>query len=529
MKKIYSIFMMLFITAMIGAQGTETFEAQTVLTSGYADGTFSGETTGVIVNYTHSRNEGLTTADDYSITGKGLMLRRASDSYVEFVIPNGVGTFTFQYRKAFTGAAPRQLEVLVNNVVAATTAEFGGVSGADATVYTQNVTVNQSGSTTIKIKNVGTTTTNRQTTIDNVSWTAGSTQPSILVSPAFINFGNISSGATSGVETVNVSGSNLTAAPTYSITGPAASMYNVTGTLTTAGGTLDVYFAPTSGGFKEATLTITSGSISSVVHLEGTGTTAGNPYGLDDSAPLSSLVEDFETGAINSSVMPNDWSNIAVQGNDRLWEIKSFNNNKYAQMTSHNGTGAYQTMLISPAVDLNEIQKNNVTFQWNSGYTNGAELKVYLIQLVGGTMQTTLLQTINDNSNPTGYGAAFNTVNLDLTPYTGIAFLAFEYNGVGGTTTTTYQIDNVNMPAASLAVNDVTQLKNNFVKNTLVTENIYFGSEADVKIYNMNGQVVRTAKVSENNNMNVSDLQPGAYIVTGIVNGQPVSQKILKK
>ncbi|MBF6609569.1 MAG: T9SS type A sorting domain-containing protein, partial [Chryseobacterium sp.] len=69
----------------------------------------------------------------------------------------------------------------------------------------------------------------------------------------------------------------------------------------------------------------------------------------------------------------------------------------------------------------------------------------------------------------------------------------------------------------------------NFVKNTLVTENIYFGSEADVKIYNMNGQVVRTAKVSENNNMNVSDLQPGAYIVTGIVNGQPVSQKILKK
>ncbi len=82
---------------------------------------------------------------------------------------------------------------------------------------------------------------------------------------------------------------------------------------------------------------------------------------------------------------------------------------------------------------------------------------------------------------------------------------------------------------STLSVSDITSINSNFVRNTLVTENIYFGSEADVKIYNMNGQVVRTAKVSENNNMNVSDLQPGAYIVTGIVNGQPVSQKILKK
>ncbi len=107
-------------------------------------------------------------------------------------------------------------------------------------------------------------------------------------------------------------------------------------------------------------------------------------------------------------------------------------------------------------------------------------------------------------------------------------FYFYEAEATGGT----FSVDDVIITGtvtSSLGVVENFSTKYNFVKNTLVTENIYFGSEAEVKIYNMNGQVVRTAKVSENNNMNVSDLQPGAYIVTGIVNGQPVSQKILKK
>ena len=74
MKKFYSLLAVVAMTATVNAQGSENFNSQTVLTSTYADGTFAGQTSGVTVAYTHSRDEG-----DYAITGKGLMLRRADD------------------------------------------------------------------------------------------------------------------------------------------------------------------------------------------------------------------------------------------------------------------------------------------------------------------------------------------------------------------------------------------------------------------------------------------------------------------
>jgi len=92
-------------------------------------------------------------------------------------------------------------------------------------------------------------------------------------------------------------------------------------------------------------------------------------------------------------------------------------------------------------------------------------------------------------------------------------------------------IDNVVVTTtATLGTNDAVRLQNSFVKNTFVkNEGITFGAQAkDVKIYNMFGQVVKTASVKENETLNVSDLAKGNYIVTGSVNNQPVSQKILK-
>jgi hypothetical protein len=58
---------------------------------------------------------------------------------------------------------------------------------------------------------------------------------------------------------------------------------------------------------------------------------------------------------------------------------------------------------------------------------------------------------------------------------------------------------------------------------------IVFGADVkDVKVYNMTGQVVKTASVRENEILNVDELQKGSYIVTGTINNETVSQKILK-
>lgn len=82
---------------------------------------------------------------------------------------------------------------------------------------------------------------------------------------------------------------------------------------------------------------------------------------------------------------------------------------------------------------------------------------------------------------------------------------------------------------STLATNEVKANKNVFVKNTLVDSEINFGANADIKIYNVNGQIVREAKVSTDKALNVQELNKGTYIVTGTVNGNKVSEKIIKK
>lgn len=96
----------------------------------------------------------------------------------------------------------------------------------------------------------------------------------------------------------------------------------------------------------------------------------------------------------------------------------------------------------------------------------------------------------------------------------------------------TYSVDDFFISGtvnAVLGVTDLSSVRSSFVQNTFVENELNFGARADVKVYAMNGQVMKSAAVSENKSLDVADLAPGMYIVTGMVNGQPVSEKILKK
>lgn len=84
--------------------------------------------------------------------------------------------------------------------------------------------------------------------------------------------------------------------------------------------------------------------------------------------------------------------------------------------------------------------------------------------------------------------------------------------------------------AAALATIDL-ELTNSasFIKNTIVKEELNFAAKSDVQVFDMNGKVVKSAFVSENKSLNLNDLPKGMYIVTGLVNGKKVSEKIIKK
>lgn len=81
----------------------------------------------------------------------------------------------------------------------------------------------------------------------------------------------------------------------------------------------------------------------------------------------------------------------------------------------------------------------------------------------------------------------------------------------------------------TMAVGDATKAKTNLVKNTIVANELIFGAAAKISVYNTAGQVVKTAEVAENSRLDVSALPKGTYVVTGLVNGQAVSQKVIKK
>ncbi len=168
MKKLYTLALSLFLSVAAFAQGSEDFTNAT-LTATYADGSFVGNG-GLTWTYGHSRN-----VDTYGIDGNGIMLRRALDSYLEVTVPSGgIGTLTFDYKKAFTGNSQRQLEVIINGTSVGTSATFGDVpTGADPTVHNFSLSnINVEGAFTMRIKNVGDGDFNRQTVIDNIVWTA---------------------------------------------------------------------------------------------------------------------------------------------------------------------------------------------------------------------------------------------------------------------------------------------------------------------------------------------------------------------
>lgn len=80
-----------------------------------------------------------------------------------------------------------------------------------------------------------------------------------------------------------------------------------------------------------------------------------------------------------------------------------------------------------------------------------------------------------------------------------------------------------------LGVSDSNASKVKFIKNTLVTNTIEFSAKANVKIYSVNGHVVKTAAVNDGTSLDISALAKGVYVVAGDVDGHSVSQKIIKK
>lgn len=144
---------------------------------------------------------------------------------------------------------------------------------------------------------------------------------------------------------------------------------------------------------------------------------------------------------------------------------------------------------------------------------------------------TSAIITVDGVVVPTVYDPADATnATYLITSATGASNIKIKNGQTGASAQIRILSINITYTENTLAVADFNKSKSLFVKNTFVkNDEITFGADAkDVKVYTLTGQLVKTASVKANGTLNIAELAEGNYIVTGTVNNQAVSQKILK-
>lgn len=222
MKKIYTFFLLAFCTLTLTAQPyTETFDNYvhpSETANSYQNSSFNG-----VQNIEWSAVH-VTGEQTYPIDGAGILLRRNDEpSSITATFPNGLSQLSFQYRKAFTSAAERKLDVVINGDLVASTPSFVTASGEEETVYTfvlteaQLAPYNQNESLTLSIQVSSTLPAgNRQIVVDNLIWApvsdAAPTEPVYMVSASeLMGFQYVYGEGPSAAQSFEVSATNASA------------------------------------------------------------------------------------------------------------------------------------------------------------------------------------------------------------------------------------------------------------------------------------------------------------------------------
>lgn len=147
------------------------------------------------------------------------------------------------------------------------------------------------------------------------------------------------------------------------------------------------------------------------------------------------------------------WQNVCVKG-DAPWSARDFNGNVYVQCTANNTSGEIDSWLISQQIDLSLCENPALAFDVCLGYLKGdAALQVYYSEDYDGedVEGATWVELTNNYAfhKPSGtYGTLSPAGIGTLTFAEGSAkkvYIAFRYTGLAPDSTTTFQIDKVQL------------------------------------------------------------------------------------
>jgi hypothetical protein len=208
--------------------------------------------------------------------------------------------------------------------------------------------------------------------------------------------------------------------------------------------------------------------------------------------------------------------------------------NKYVQVTLTPSTGYSLTInSLTVRVQRSGTGPRDIAVRSSAdNYTANLPATINPTNAELSIIPTNVIHYVNDIKSGQN-GATITPTNItDVDKAVTFRFYFFNSEANDGTFSVDDVVINGTTKSVPLGTIDNIKEKNIFLKNTMVDNTLSFQTKgnATVRVYNTNGQLVKTANVSaQNANVNVANLPKGNYVVTAELNGETVSQKILKK
>jgi len=177
------------------------------------------------------------------------------------------------------------------------------------------------------------------------------------------------------------------------------------------------------------------------VILECTGTT---------STMMTVWEEDFESIS-DESDLDGTWFNGNVSGGSERYELNSFSGDNYLKISAF-GTGEnpMEAWLVTPAINLDNSNEEELSFNVSSNFATGRILSVFISQDYTGDPTTTEWVALDANI-PIGDGGFGDFVesNVNISCLDGDVNVAFKYLGAAGGAETRYHITDVKVTGSN--------------------------------------------------------------------------------
>ncbi len=166
MKKIYASLLLILISSIAFAQGSESFTNMPASVSAYATRIWTGDG-GISWTAGNARTDGPTSGSTITGMNSRFVIMSNTTGILSATIPNGIGTLSFLYAKAFTSASNiPTFGVFINGSQVGST-----ITASSNTAQTASFAPNISGTVTLEIRQL-TANANGRLGLDDITWTS---------------------------------------------------------------------------------------------------------------------------------------------------------------------------------------------------------------------------------------------------------------------------------------------------------------------------------------------------------------------